>query len=109
MGVAAFSVIDKANRVKSFEKTFLVANVSSDVVFGMLFLTLSGVNIDFLGWELRWKTYSIEKALRTIRYVKLVGKKKFVAVVLDSKHETFVITLHPSVLPRSMLGLKYLT
>ena len=49
MVVAAFSVVDKANRVKFFEKTFLMANVSPKVVFGMLFLTLSGADVDFSG------------------------------------------------------------
>ena len=51
--VAAFSVEDKANRVRFFEETFLVANVSPEVVLGMLFLTLSGADVDFLGRELR--------------------------------------------------------
>ena len=49
MVVAAFSVEDKANRVRFFEETFLVANVSPEVVFEMLFLTLSGANVDFSG------------------------------------------------------------
>ena len=53
MVVAAFSVKDKANRVKFFEKTFLVANVSPEVVLGMPFLTLSGADVDFLRRELR--------------------------------------------------------
>ena len=53
MVVAAFSVVDKANRVRFFEETFLVANVSLEVVLGILFLTLSGADVDFLGWELR--------------------------------------------------------
>ena len=53
MVVAAFSVENKANRVRFFEETFLVANVSPEVVFGMLFLTLSGADIDFSGRELR--------------------------------------------------------
>ena len=53
MVVVAFSVTDKANRVKFFEKTFLVANVSPKVVLEMLFLTLSGANVDFSGRELR--------------------------------------------------------
>ena len=48
MVVAAFSVTDKANRVRFFEKTFLVANIRPEVVFGMLSLTLSGTDIDFL-------------------------------------------------------------
>ena len=47
MVIAAFSVTDQANRVRFFEKTFLIANVSPDVVFGMPFLTLSGADVDF--------------------------------------------------------------
>ena len=53
MVVAVFSIEDKANRVRFFEKTFLVANVSPEVVHGMLFLTLSSADIDFLRRELR--------------------------------------------------------
>ena len=53
MVVAAFSVEDKANWVRFFEKTFLVANVSPKVVLGMPFLILSGADVDFSGWELR--------------------------------------------------------
>ena len=91
MVVAAFLVVDKANRVRFFEETFLVANVSSEIVFGMLFLTLSGADVDFLGWELWWKAYTTKKALPTTRRIKLVDKKKFAAVALDPKHETYVV------------------
>ena len=49
MVVTAFSVTDQANRVIFFEKTFLMANVGPEIVLGMLFLTLSGADIDFLG------------------------------------------------------------
>ena len=73
MVIAAFSVVDKANRVRFFEETFLVANISPEVVLGMTFLTLSGANVDFSGQEPRWRTYTIEKALPTIRRVELVG------------------------------------
>ena len=51
--VAAFLVIDKANQVRFFEEPFLVTNVSLKVVFKMPFLTLSGINIDFLDQKLR--------------------------------------------------------
>ena len=51
--VAAFSMTDQANRVRFFEETFLVANVSPDVVLGMPFLTLSGADINFPKKELR--------------------------------------------------------
>ena len=45
--VAVFLLIDQTNNVRFFEESFLVANISSDVVFGMLFFTLSGIDIDF--------------------------------------------------------------
>ena len=91
MVVAAFSVEDKANRVRFFEETFLVANVSPEVVLGMPFLTLSGADVDFSGWELRWRTYTTKKALPTTRRVELVGKKEFAAAALNPKHETYVV------------------
>ena len=49
MMVAAFSMVDKANRGRFFEETFLGANISPKVVFGILFLTLSIADIDFSG------------------------------------------------------------
>ena len=51
--VAAFSVEDKANQVRFFEETFLVANVSPEVVFRMPFLTMSNADVDFSGRKLR--------------------------------------------------------
>ena len=50
--VTAFLVTDKANQVRFFEKTFLVANVSPKIVLGMPFFTLSGANVHFLDLEL---------------------------------------------------------
>ena len=91
MVVAAFLVTDKANRVRFFEETFLVANVSPEVVLGMPFLTLSGADIDFLDRKLRWRTYTTEEVLPTTRCVELVGKKEFAAATLDPEHETFVV------------------
>ena len=53
MVVAAFSVTDQADRIRFFEETFLIANVSPDVVFGMPFLTMSGADVDLSKRELR--------------------------------------------------------
>ena len=50
--VAIFSVTDKINQIRFLEKTFLLANISLEVVVGMLFLILSNTNVDFLDWEL---------------------------------------------------------
>ena len=91
MVVAFFSVIDQANKVKFFEKTFLLTNVRSIVVLGMFFFTLSDADVDFLKRELRWRSFTIEEALPTTKQVELVGKKEFAAAALDPEHETFVI------------------
>ena len=53
MVVTNFSVTGKTNRVRFFEKTFLVANICLEVALGMPFLTLSSADIDFLDRELR--------------------------------------------------------
>ena len=91
MVVAAFSVIDQANRIRFFEKTFLVANVSPDMVFGMPFFTLSDADIDFPKKKLWWRLYTIKEALSTTKQVKLVGKKEFAAAGFDPGYETFVV------------------
>ena len=91
MMVVAFLVTDKANRVKFFKKTFLVANVSPEVVLGMPFFTLSGADVNFSGQELWWKTYTAKEAFPTTRHVELVGKKEFAAAALDPESETFVV------------------
>ena len=91
MVVKAFSVTDKVNWVRFFEKTFLMANVSPKIVLEIFFLTLSGANVDFLDQKLHWRIYITKEALLTIRHVELVGKKKFAAAALDVEYETFVV------------------
>ena len=68
-----------------------MANVSPEVVLGMFFFTLSGADVDFLGQELWWKTYTTEEAFPTTRCIELVDKKEFAAIALDPESETFVI------------------
>ena len=100
MIVAAFSVTDKANQVRFFEETFLVANVSPEVAFGMPFLTLSDADVDFLDRELRWRIYTTQEAVPTTRPIELVGKKEFAAAAIDSEHETFLVHVaSPSSIP----------
>ena len=68
-----------------------MANVSPEGVLRMSFLTLSGIDVDFSGRELWWKTYTTEAALPTTKRVELVGKKEFAAVAFDSETETFIV------------------
>ena len=87
MVVAAFSVTDHANTVRFFEKTFLIANFIPDVVFGMLFLTLSSADVDFPKKELWWRFYTLKETFSTTKRVELVGKKEFAAATLDPGYE----------------------
>ena len=57
----------------------------------MLFLTLSDANVDFLDWELWWKTFTIKEALLTTRSVELVNRKEFAVAILDPEHETYIV------------------
>ena len=45
--VAVFLMTDQVKKVRFFKETFLVANISPNVVFGMPFFILSDANIDF--------------------------------------------------------------
>ena len=68
-----------------------MANVSPEMVFGILFLILNDANVDFLDWKLRWRTYTTQKALLTTKCIKLVEKKKFVVAAIELKYKTFVV------------------
>ena len=72
----------------------------------MLFLILSNANIDFLGWKLRWRTYTTKKVLSTIRYIELGDKKKFAAIMLNPEYEIYIVhveSVNSNVLPSSSL------
>lgn len=45
MTIAKFSIQDSLERVQFFEKTLLLADTSMKVILGMLFLSLSNVNV----------------------------------------------------------------
>lgn len=49
MMIAAFLVNNKDRKVKFFEKNFLLANISLNVVFKIFFFCLSNAEIRFLG------------------------------------------------------------
>ncbi len=52
MVVSTFSVSDKDGRERFFEESFLLIDVSPDIVLGMPFLTMSNVDIDFQARDL---------------------------------------------------------
>ncbi len=50
--VSIFSVLDKDGRERFFKESFLLADVSLDIVLGMPFLTISNADVDFQAWDL---------------------------------------------------------
>ena len=52
MVVSTFSVSNKDWRGRFFEKNFLMADVSPNMVLGMPFLTMSNVNVNFQARDL---------------------------------------------------------
>lgn len=71
--IVAFSVYDKAEKVRFFEETFLLADINMDVVLKMFFLTLSNINIYFTKQGLYWRSYTTVKALSTTCYIELIN------------------------------------
>ncbi len=53
MLVSIFSILNMNNRNRFLEKSFLLAEVKPNIVFEMLFLTMSNIDIDFQAWELQ--------------------------------------------------------
>ena len=53
MVVFIFSVSDKDDRERFFKENFLLAEVKPEIVLGMLFLTMSNVDVDFQARDLQ--------------------------------------------------------
>ena len=76
MVIARFQVQDKFGKARFFQKTFLVADTSVEVVLEMLFLALSKAKVDFAERELTWKAYTIAEGLPTTKKVQIIGPKE---------------------------------
>ena len=91
MVLASFQVEDKLGRARFFQETFLLADISVEVVLEMSFLTLSNTDIQFAEKELTWRSYIAAEALPTIKWVELNDKKEFAKAALDENVEAFVV------------------
>ena len=91
MVLADFQVEDKLERARFFQETFLLADISVEVVLNMPFLTLSIANVQFVKKELTWRSYTTAEALPTTKRVELINKKEFAKVALDKNSKSFVV------------------
>ena len=91
MVLADFQVENKLGKARFFQETFLLANISAEVVLGMPFLTLSNADVQFVEKELTWRSYTTAEALPTTKRVELINKKEFAKAALDENSKTFVV------------------
>ena len=73
--IADFQVEDKGGRPSFFQKIFLRANIKSEMIFKMLFLKISNIDVAFGERTLMWKSYITNKALPITKQVWLVNLK----------------------------------
>lgn len=84
----------------------MLANISKEIVLGMLFLAISNADFMFDTEKFTWRSYTITKALTTTNRMEFINKKEFAKAVLDKNSETFVLhilaleatenSIHPS-------------
>lgn len=65
-----------------------------EVVLGMLFLTFISADLRFAKRKLVWRAYNIAKVLSMSQKVDIINKKKFTAMALDKKDETFMMHIY---------------
>lgn len=82
---------NKVKRLQYFEKTLSLADISKSIALSILFLTLSNAEIDFVSWESGYMSFITVKTLIMTKWVKLIRKKKFVAVGLGPNEKIFVV------------------
>lgn len=68
-----------------------MANISIEVVLGILLFSLLNINVKVTKKELELRRYTNIKALSTKKRVELVNCKKFATVALDLKEDIFVV------------------
>lgn len=99
--LANFQINDKFGWAWFFQKIFLVANTSVEVILDMLFLTLSNADMLFVERELTWRLYILVEAVLTTKWIQIIDCKKFMVAVLDSSEKAFLV--HVVYLNRKML------
>lgn len=91
MVLASFQIKEEHEKIWFFQKTFLVTNISMEMILNIFFLIFSNANILFAKQELIQRLYILAKAILITKRVKVINYKKFVAVILDLSKGVFVI------------------
>lgn len=104
MVIVRFSIQNMSGKIRFFDKTFWLADISIEMVLEIPFLILSNVNIQFDTKSFIWNSYIRFETWFTIKEIELINKHKFVKTALDKNSETFVI--HVAVLDTFKLAIQ---
>lgn len=91
IAIASFLLQDKHERDCFFEKIFLLANTSMDVVLEMPFFALSNADVQFTNNDLKQRSYIVQDTLLIKKRVEIINQNKFVAAALEPKEKGFVV------------------
>lgn len=91
MVLASFWVNDKLGRSRFFQKTFLLTNISMEVVLGIFFLNFNNEDVLSEEQNVTWSSYIPVKDLLMTKQVQIIGHNEFVAIALDLGKEVFVV------------------
>lgn len=91
MVVFILFVLDKDSIERFFKESFKLVDVQPNIVLGMLFLTMSNIDINFQMQDLQSRSYITGDIFLITRRVELIGKKEFAIAALGPRYETFVI------------------
>lgn len=61
------------------------------MIFRILFLTLSNININFINKKLKQYLYIIVKVMLIIKKIELIKNKKFIVIVFNVNNKIFLI------------------
>ena len=83
--LAYFQIKNKLDKLWLFQEIFLIANTTLEVIFGILFLTLSNADVQFIEKKLTWRFYTTAKVFSTTKQVELISRKNFAKATLDQE------------------------
>ncbi len=73
--VSTFFILDKDSKTWFFKKSFLLRDISLDVVFEILFLTMNKFNINFQTQNLQKRSYITKKVFSITKKVEQIKKE----------------------------------
>ena len=68
-----------------------MANTKFELILEILFLKINNADILFGKKILTWKSYTINKALPTIKQVQIIDLKEFIIAALNTDSKTFML------------------